>query len=750
MSNLVIVESPAKASTIKAYLGSNYKVVASKGHIRDLPKSGLGVDIENNFAPHYINIRGKRDVILQLRQDAKMATKIFLATDPDREGEAISWHLATTLGIPLEKQCRVTFNEITKTAVKDAIKHPSAINQDLVNSQQTRRILDRILGYQLSPFLWKNVRSGLSAGRVQSVAARIISEREEEIRSFVPQEYWTVRVTVNTAEGEAIETHFYGNQDGEIRLLTEADAQRISDAIEKEPFVLSGVRQSQKNRMPSPPFTTSTLQQEASKKLGFQSKRIMKTAQELYEGVNLGSEFGGSMGLITYMRTDSLRISSVAQEAAFAMIEEQFGKSYHPSEPRQFKMKPGAQDAHEAIRPSDVRLTPEKIKKHLTPDQSRLYRLIWERFVASQMSPAVFSVLSLEFTCGEYQFRASGSTVKFKGYLAVYDDSSDHEDEAEKMSLPSVSHLIEGESMPVALVQPSQHFTEPPPRYTEASLIKFLEENGIGRPSTYTAIITTIMDRNYVTREGKALVPTPLGEVTTRLMKDNFPDIVDYQFTADMEDKFDRIARGEETSLKVLSEFYEHFSTALSHAMENVKAGEVEIPPEESDVLCEKCGRRMVYKTGRFGRFLACPGYPECKNTVALDKNGRPVEKKKEAAEVADFKCELCGGSMVLRTGRYGSFYACSKYPSCKFTRQKVNELGINCPKCSAKIITKIGKGKLFYSCERFPDCDFATWDLPLEEKCPLCGEMLLYKKNRRTVFCYNKSCDYKKENVDR
>ena len=318
------------------------------------------------------------------------------------------------------------------------------------------------------------------------------------------------------------------------------------------------------------------------------------------------------------------------------------------------------------------------------------------------------------------------------------------------MSLPSVSHLIEGESMPVALVQPSQHFTEPPPRYTEASLIKFLEENGIGRPSTYTAIITTIMDRNYVTREGKALVPTPLGEVTTRLMKDNFPDIVDYQFTADMEDKFDRIARGEETSLKVLSEFYEHFSTALSHAMENVKAGEVEIPPEESDVLCEKCGRRMVYKTGRFGRFLACPGYPECKNTVALDKNGRPVEKKKEAAEVADFKCELCGGSMVLRTGRYGSFYACSKYPSCKFTRQKVNELGINCPKCSAKIITKIGKGKLFYSCERFPDCDFATWDLPLEEKCPLCGEMLLYKKNRRTVFCYNKSCDYKKENVDR
>ncbi len=750
MANLVIVESPAKASTIKGYLGSNYKVIASKGHIRDLPKSGLGVDIENDFVPHYINIRGKGDVISLLKQEAKSAGKIFLATDPDREGEAISWHLATALGIPLDKQCRVTFNEITKSAVKDAIKHPSVINQDLVNSQQTRRILDRIVGYQLSPFLWKNVRSGLSAGRVQSVAARIISEREEEIRSFVPQEYWTVRVTVTTADGTSIETHFYGKDGNELRLSSEAEAKAVVATVETMPFVLTGIRQSQKSKLPSPPFTTSTLQQEASKKLGFQSKRIMKTAQELYEGINIGAEFGGFSGLIMYMRTDSLRISASAQEAAFTLIGEQYGKEYHPTTPRQFKMKPGAQDAHEAIRPSDVTLTPDKIKRSLTPDQYRLYKLIWERFVASQMSSAVFSLVSLDFTCGDYQFRATGSTMKFKGYLAVYDDTQDHEDLGDRRALPPVSRLTEGATMPVASSNAAQHFTEAPPRYTEASLIKFLEDNGIGRPSTYTAIISTIIDRTYVRREGKALVPTPLGEVTTKLMKENFPDIVDYQFTAEMEDKFDSIARGEETLHTVLSDFYGGFAAALERAKSNVKAGDVEIPPEESDIPCDKCGRLMVYKTGRFGRFLACPGYPECKNTKALGKDGRPIEKKETAVEVADFKCELCGGDMVIRTGRYGAFYACANYPTCKFTKQKVNELGVNCPKCDAKIITKIGKGKLFYSCERYPSCDFSTWEMPLAEKCPECGDMLLYRKGRKQVVCHNKLCHYKKDNVEK
>ena len=750
MSNLVIVESPAKASTIKGYLGSNYKVVASKGHIRDLPKSGLGVDIENNFTPHYINIRGKGDVIAQLKQDAKGATRVFLATDPDREGEAISWHLAAALGIPLDKACRVTFNEITKGAVKDAIKHPSTINLDLVNSQQTRRILDRIVGYQLSPFLWKSIRSGLSAGRVQSVAARIISEREDEIRGFVPHEYWTVRADVATADGETIPTRFYGINGTEVRLSSETEAMEVTNALKTFPFILNSIRKSQKSRMPAPPFTTSTLQQEASKKLGFQSQRIMRTAQELYEGINLGSEFGGFLGLITYMRTDSLRVSSVAAEAAAALIDEQYGSEYRPSAPRQFKAKPGAQDAHEAIRPSDVNIRPDKIKKYLTQDQYKLYKLIWERFVASQMSSAVFTQVSLEFSCGKYQFRAGGSSLKFRGYLSVYDNSADIAEEEEGNGLPPLSHLHENMTLPISAEEATQHFTEPPQRYTEASLIKFLEENGIGRPSTYTAIITTIIERNYVRRDGKQLVPTPLGEVTTKLMKENFSEIVDYQFTAEMEDKFDAIARGEETLLSVLTEFYGSFSKMLEKAKENVKEGTIEVPAEESDVVCEKCGRKMIYKSGRYGRFLACPNYPECKNTKAVGKDGRPIEKKEETPEVADFKCELCGGDMVVRNGRYGSFYACANYPRCRFTKPKTTEIGVPCPKCGAKIITKYGKGKVFYSCERYPDCDFSTWDMPLPEKCPECGDMLLYRKSKKMVFCRNRACSYKEENVEK
>ncbi len=749
MSNLVIVESPAKASTIKGYLGSSYKVIASKGHIRDLPKSGLGVDLEHDFEPHYINIRGKGDVIKQLKQEAKNASKIFLATDPDREGEAISWHLATALGIDPEKTCRVTFNEITKSAVKDAIKHPSTINSNLVNSQQTRRILDRIVGYQLSPFLWKAVRSGLSAGRVQSVAARIISEREEEIRSFVPKEYWTVYANCKTPDGDVIPTRFFGKNGVEIRPSCEAEAKVITDALKSYPLRLVGIRKATKSRLPSPPFTTSTLQQEASKKLGFQSQRIMKTAQELYEGINLGSELGGFCGLITYMRTDSLRVSSIAQEAAVQVIEEQYGKEYHPDSPRQFKAKPGAQDAHEAIRPANVALSPDKIKKALTADQYKLYRLIYERFLASQMSAASFSVVSLEFTCGEYQFRASGSTLKFKGYLAVYNNVSELEEGENAPALPAIASLKEGSELPLVDSGATQHFTEAPPRYTEASLIKFLEENGIGRPSTYTAIITTILERNYVRREGKTLLPTPLGEVTTKLMKEHFPSIVDYQFTADMEDRFDAIARGEETMLAVLKEFYSSFSTSLETAKSAVEQGSVEIPPEESDVVCEKCGNRMVYKSGRYGRFLACPNYPTCRNTKPLDKDGRPVERKEEKVEVADFKCENCGGDMVLRNGRYGSFYACVRYPECKYTKPKVNELGVSCPKCGAKIVSKIGKGKLFYSCERYPECDFSTWDLPLNEKCPECGDILLYRKSRKLTFCRSRVCSYKREDQD-
>ncbi|MBQ8351001.1 MAG: type I DNA topoisomerase [Clostridia bacterium] len=742
MANLVIVESPSKAATIKGYLGSNYKVIASKGHVRDLPKSTLGVDVDNDFAPHYINIRGRGDVITQLKKEAKAANKVFLATDPDREGEAISWHLATVLGIPLDKACRVTFNEITKAAVKDAIKHPRTIDEDLVNSQQARRILDRIVGYKLSPFLWKNVKSGLSAGRVQSVATRIIVERDEEIRAFVPKEYWTVDAQLKTASGEELVARYVGKR----KLESETDAAALLADLEKGGFTVANIRAAEKKKQPAPPFTTSTLQQEASRKLGFQSQRIMKVAQELYEGINLGSEFGGVQGLITYMRTDSLRISSVAQEAALSLIRGKYGEEYLPTSPRVYRAKSNAQDAHEAIRPSDVTIEPKQIKKMLTSDQYRLYKLIWERFVASQMAAAVISTTTIELENGKNAFRASGYTVKFQGYMSVY-GTDDHQDEDGNYGrLPQTAV---GETMTTVSINPTQHFTEPPAHYNEATLIKFLEENGIGRPSTYTPIITTIIARSYVKRNGKALVSTPLGEVTTRLMMENFPDIVNYEFTASMEDKLDSIENKQNTLHSVLTDFYGDFEKALEKAMSQTTRETVEIPPEESNVECELCGSMMVYKNGRFGRFLACPRYPECKNTKAIDRNGNPVVKKEVEREVADFKCELCGGDMVLRTGRYGSFYACANYPTCKNTKQKVLEIGVPCPQCGAKIVAKRGKGRAsFYSCERYPECNFSSWDMPTNELCPQCGKQLFLRKSRNTVLCHDKQCGYKREEI--
>ena len=742
MANLVIVESPSKAATIKGYLGSNYKVIASKGHIRDLPKSSLGVDIENGFAPHYINIRGRGDVITQLKKEAHAANKIFLATDPDREGEAISWHLANVLGIPLSKECRVTFNEITKTAVKEAIRNPRRIDEDLVNSQQARRILDRIVGYKLSPLLWKNVKSGLSAGRVQSVATRIIVEREEEIRAFLPREYWTVESLLRTAEGEELLVHYAGKR----KLENEADAKALLAELEGGSFRITDIRTAEKKKQPAPPFTTSTLQQEASRRLGFQSQRIMKVAQELYEGINLGSEFGGVQGLITYMRTDSLRISATAQEAALALIEENYGKEYLPASPRVYKTKSNAQDAHEAIRPSNVAILPKMIKKMLTSDQYRLYKLIWSRFVASQMAAAVLSTTTIDLKNGKELFRASGYTVKSSGFMAVYDttDTDRQEEEGSCGKLPAVSM---DEELGTISVTPNQHFTEPPPHYTEASLIKFLEENGIGRPSTYTPIITTIISRSYIKRNGKSLVSTPLGEVTTKLMKEHFPDIVNYEFTATMENRLDSIENRDIGMEEVLSDFYSDFEKSLEKAKEDIHRETVEIPAEESDVVCELCGKRMIYKNGRFGRFLACPGYPTCRNTKAIDKNGAPVEKAQEKQEIADFKCELCGGDMVLRNGRYGSFYACVNYPKCRFTKQKMSYIGVDCPDCGAKLVARHNRGKVsFYSCERYPDCDFSTWDLPLEEKCPDCGKMLFFRKSRSTVLCRDKKCGYKRE----
>jgi len=735
MANLVIMESPTKAGNVKSYLGSGYKVLACKGHVRDLPKSTLGVDIENDFAPHYINIRGKGDLIKELKKEAKAADKVFLATDPDREGEAIAWHLATALGIPLEKTMRVSFNVITKPVVRAAIKKPRNIDIDLVNSQQARRILDRIVGYKLSPFLWKTVRGGLSAGRVQSVATRIIVERENEIRAFVPEEYWTIDCQLKTGEGKTFAVKFYGSEAGKIEIHSEEEVRAILAAMGDQPFSISDVRHTIRQKNPSAPFTTSTLQQEAFRKLSFQSQRTMRVAQELYEGINLGSENGGVQGLITYMRTDSQRISEEASDAAKEYIVSKYGESYYPPTPRVYKSKANAQDAHEAIRPANVLLEPDTVKKSLTPDQYKLYKLIWSRFAASQMASAEVDSVTADIRCGDYLFRANGHTINFPGYLAVYDDGDAADDEG---TLPP---LTAGEQLAAEEISPNRHFTEPPARYNEGSLIKFLEEKGIGRPSTYTPIITTIITRGYVEREGRSLKPTALGEITTKLMIDNFPDIVDYEFTAVMEDRLDNIEHGETSVSAVLHSFYDDFAEHLRVAEESV--GGVEIPVEETDFVCEKCGRNMVIKNGRFGRFAACPGYPECKNTKPITPDGKVAEPK---LEVLDMKCELCGADMVVKNGRYGSFYACSRYPECKYTKQQIRTIGVKCPLCGGEVAARRSKKSVFYSCENYEKCGFSSWDFPLNDQCPQCGKMLFRKKGKPMIICHEKDCGYKRE----
>lgn len=749
MSYLVIVESPAKANTIKGYLGSKYKVIASKGHIRDLPKSTLGIDVENGFKPHYINIRGKGDVIKELKKEAKSATKIFLATDPDREGEAISWHIATELGIPEDTACRITFNETTKGAIKEAIKSPRKINLDLVNSQQARRILDRVVGFKLSELLWKNVKGGLSGGRVQSVAARIITEREEEIRNFKPQEYWTVDAALLNSKGDSIEVRLWGDADGKIKIENEEDAKRITAVLNAGKFKVSSLKHAKKKKSPAPPFTTSTLQQEASKRLGYQTQRIMKVAQELYEGLNLGASLGGVQGLITYMRTDSLRISETAKEMAKEFIAAEYGEEYLPKTTVSYKASANAQDAHEAIRPSNVSLTPSLVKNMLTNEQYKIYKLIWERFVASQMECAVLDTVSATIENSGYVFKTGGYTVISQGYLAVYSDTFDDSiSESEEMASNDLPAFKNGELLDVVSVVEKQHFTEPLPRYTEASLIKFLEENGIGRPSTYAPIISILTTRRYVERDGKSLVATPLGEITVNYMKENFPEIIDYEFTASLESRLDSIENSKETMEDVLGDFYGRFSREVDEATAN-KSDKFKnaLSNDVSEVKCEKCGSLMIYKEGRFGRFLACPNYPTCKNTVTLNKNGDPLKKEEKISELAGFKCELCGSEMVVRSGKFGTFYACSNYPSCKNTKQKVTEIGVPCPKCGDKLIAKHGRGKaLFYSCLNYPECDFSSWDMPLPEKCPDCGDMLYYRKSRKSVICKNPACDYMRE----
>ena len=756
-NNLVILESPSKALTVKGYLGTNYKVIASVGHVRDLPKSSLGVDIEHDFEAHYINIRGKGDLIKEIRKEAKAANKIFLATDPDREGEAIAWHLAATLGIPVEKTQRICFNEVTKTAVKAAIKSPRQIDMNLVNSQQTRRILDRIVGYKLSPLLWKNVKSGLSAGRVQSVATRIIVEREEKIRSFVPVEYWSIDSTLHSPDGKHFVVHFWGDGNGKMRLNNEAEANAVANAVNGKEYAVSSVKKAAKHKTPAAPFTTSSLQQEAFRKLGFQSQRTMRVAQELYEGVNLGSEFGGVQGLITYMRTDSVRISADAQESAREFIKQKYGEKYCPQTPRVFKSKAGAQDAHEAIRPTTVALEPLRIRKQLTADQYKLYKLIWECFIASQRESAVLDTITIDFTCAGYIFRTSGYSVHFPGYMAVYEESEEEsgkqaDDPAEVKDI-RLPELTQGQMLKADDANLTQHFTEPPVRYNDASLIQMLKDLDIGRPSTYATIISTILARNYVKREGKAFVPTTLGEVTNNLMQEHFSTIVDYGFTADMENDLDEIENGKETMLNVLNRFWGDFSKQLETAEKTIGENTIEVPVEETDFICEKCGSRMVVRNGRFGKFAACPNYPTCRNTkpltapVSEEKTETETDETKKTPVIADFKCEKCGSDMVLRTGKFGSFYACSRYPDCKFTKARVRETGVDCPKCGAKIVTKYGRNHtVFYSCEKYPECDFSSWDMPTKEICPTCGKMLFRKKGKNLLVCHDTDCGYSRE----
>ncbi len=695
--NLVIVESPAKAKTIGKYLGPGFEVKASMGHIRDLPKSKLGVDV-STFEPDYENIKDKADVIKDLRKSAKASDRIYLATDPDREGEAISWHLQSVLGVPKEKTCRVTFNEITQKVVRESIASPRSIDQDLVDAQQARRVLDRIVGYQLSPLLWKKIKRGLSAGRVQSVATRLAVEREEEIRAFTPQEYWSITADLSRVAPNlgGFRAEFYGREK-RMELTSEAQVQEIVSAVKDLTFAVSSVKRQDKHRSPAPPFTTSTLQQEASRKLNMIPKRTMSIAQQLYEGIDIQDV--GTVGLITYMRTDSLRLSEEALSAAKTFIQSRYGEQYYPETTRRFKTKGSAQDAHEAIRPSDVNLTPEDLKKSLTADQYRLYKLIWSRFLACQMAGAVYDSVTIEAEAAGYRFRASHSSVKFNGFTAVYEESRDEDEEAPQSPLPD---LKEGEALKLNGVTPGQHFTQPPARFTEATLIKALEEKGVGRPSTYAPTISTITDRQYVVKEGKYLRPTPLGEVVTGLMKEKFPDIVDTDFTAQMESRLDKVEAGEAAWKQVLGEFYTGFDAELKKAESELDGERIKVPDEESDEVCDLCGRKMVVKMGRFGRFLACPGWPECTFTKPL------------VVEMPG-KCPKCGGRLVKRTG----------------------------------VSKKNNKQYTYYCCEHLNSkveakrCDFMTWDVPVKDNCPLCGWTMFKLSGRgfKRPFCINEAC---------
>jgi len=683
---LVIVESPAKAKTIEKFLGKNYKVLASNGHVRDLPKSQLGVDVEHHFAPKYITLRGRGEVLERIRREAKAANKVYLATDPDREGEAISWHLAQILKLDERSKCRIVFNEITATAVKNSIKGARAVDMNLVDAQQARRILDRLVGYKISPILWAKVRKGLSAGRVQSVATRIICDREQEILDFVPEEYWVIAVQLGEKRGKKIfEAKFYGFDGKKADIPNQEAADDILKRIEGAAFTATDVRIGQKVRHPAPPFTTSSLQQEASRKLGFTTKRTMLVAQQLYEGVELAGK--GASGLVTYIRTDSVRIAQEAQQAAKEHILAEFGAQYAPEKPNIYKGRAGAQDAHEAIRPTSLLNTPASVKGSLSNDQYKLYKLIYERFLASQMADARYETNTVTIDANGCTFRAIGERTLFDGFAVVYTESRDDAQEKE-VALPQIET---GDSFILKKTESDQRFTQPPPRFTEAALVRILEEKGIGRPSTYSPTISTIIDRGYVMREKKLLLPTELGFVVTQIMKENFRDIVDIAFTADMEEKLDHVEDGSVEGEDVLREFYAPFMKTVDAAFSNIE--KVVIPDEVSDIPCEKCGAMMVYKTGRFGKFLACPNFPECRNT-------KPILEK------IDIPCPLCGGALIKRKSK---------------------------------------RGKAFYGCENYPACSFVSWDKPVAERCPKCGSMMVQKMGPKGgyIACTNKECGH-------
>ena len=691
MSKLVIVESPAKAKTIKKYLGPGYEVVASMGHIRDLNPNRLSVDIKKKFAPKYELIKGKEKLADELIKLAEKSDYVYLATDPDREGEAISWHLAYLLGLDLEDNNRVTFNEITDTGVKNGMASPRKIDIDLVNAQQARRILDRLVGYKLSPFLSQKIRRGLSAGRVQSVAVRMIVDRENQIRAFKPEEYWSIDAKfIPKGSRKAFPAAFYGDQNGKIKITDRTQAQTLLDAMkDAQPFV-EKLRHGTRKRQPAPPFITSTLQQEASRKLGFQSKRTMKVAQELYEGVEI--EGMGAVGLITYMRTDSLRLSEDALSAAQEFIKGKWGENYLPANsPRRFKSRSNAQDGHEAIRPTTVSLEPAAVKNSLSSDQYKLYKLIWDRFIACQMAECIHKTTQADINVGGYLFKASGYRVDFDGYTVLYVESTDNSEEEKESELPPLE-----KDMPLKVKEmiPNQHFTQPPARYTEASLIKAMEEYGIGRPSTYAATISTITSRGYVKREAKTLFPTELGEVTTKLMEDCFPKIVNVKFTAQMEKNLDTVEEGTYGWVELLTDFYGDFDKTLKEAKEEMKGVKIELEEDKTDLICDKCGKPMVVKFGRYGRFIACSGYPDCKNTKKV----------------------------VVPTK------------------------GI-CPSCAGKIIRqKSTKGRIFFGCENYPNCNFVSWDEPISDICPKCGNTLFRKKGKKAqVYCAKEGCGYVK-----